>query len=140
MVGAASSSPSPNLDATGLYKGRAWVGFLLNLAGPWWTRSYLPFILTSSNTIYNRLSTTMLPWSAIITTLLGLPSAVVVPSDPGFYTLTQDKIDSTNLYAHYAAAVKCGPQTLIHWNCGRACLASVPFSFLQRESMRCDAR
>jgi hypothetical protein len=79
----------------------------------------------------------MLLWSAIIAALVGLASAVVSPRDSGFYTLTQDQINSTNLYAQYASVVKCQPQTLIHWNCGRAYLTCVPFFFLREE--RCGA-
>ena len=82
----------------------------------------------------------MLLWSTIIATLVGLASAVVLPRDSGFYTLTQGQIDSTNLYAYYASAVKCQPQTLINWNCGSAYPTYVPFFFLQKERVGCDAR
>jgi len=86
--------------------------------------------------MYYRLSTMMLLWPAIIATLVGLASAVVSQRDSGFYTFTQDQIDSTNLYAQYASVVKCQPQTLIHWNCGSAYLAYVPFFFLREERIR----
>jgi len=70
----------------------------------------------------------MFLWSTIIATLLGLASAVVLPRDDGFYTLNQSRVDSTNVYAHYASAVKCAPQSLTHWNCGGAYyLSCVPF-------------
>jgi hypothetical protein len=71
----------------------------------------------------------MLLWSTIFATLVGLASAVVFPRDSGFYTLTQDKIDSTDVYANYAAAVKCDPLNIMHWKCGRAYLICVPFFF-----------
>jgi hypothetical protein len=77
----------------------------------------------------------MLLWPAIFATLVGLASAVVSPRDSGFYTLTQDQIVSTNTYTNYAAAVKCGPQNLTNWNCGRAYLTCVPFFFLLKERM-----
>lgn len=70
----------------------------------------------------------MLLWSAVFATLVGLASAAVLPRDLGFYTLTQGQIDSTNLYAHYASAVKCNPQTLINWNCGPHCQATPNFT------------
>jgi hypothetical protein len=82
----------------------------------------------------------MLLWSAIFATLVGLASAVVFPRDSDFYTLTQDQIVSTDTYANYAAAVKCGPQNLINWDCGCAYLTCVSFFFLQEERIVCDAR
>ena len=75
----------------------------------------------------------MLLWSTIFATLVGLASAVVFPRDSGFHTLTQDKIDSTNVYANYAAAVKCDPKNIPHWNCGRAYLTCIPFFFMQKK-------
>jgi hypothetical protein len=69
----------------------------------------------------------MLLWSIIIATLVGLTSAAAFPRDLGFQTLSQTQIDSTNTYAHYAAAVKCGPQNLTNWKCGRAYLTCGPF-------------
>jgi hypothetical protein len=82
----------------------------------------------------------MLLWSTIFATLVGLASAVVIPRDLGFYTLTQGQIDSTDLYAHYASAVKCHPQNLANWDCGRAYLNCGPIFSLRKERMRCDAR
>jgi len=76
---------------------------------------------------------TMLLWSTIFAGLVGLASAVVSPRDSGFYTLTQDKIDSIDVYTNYAAAVKCDPQNITHWNCGRAYLTCTPFLFMQRK-------
>jgi hypothetical protein len=82
----------------------------------------------------------MLLRSTILTTLVGLASAVGFPRDSGPYsTLSQDEMDSTDVYANYAAAVKCGPQNLTNWDC-RAFLTCVPFFFRQKERMRCDAR
>ncbi|KAI0271128.1 Alpha/Beta hydrolase protein [Russula aff. rugulosa BPL654] len=69
----------------------------------------------------------MLLWSTIFATLVGLASAVVFPRDSDFYTLTQDQIVSTDTYANYAAAVKCGPQNLINWDCGFHCQANPHF-------------
>jgi hypothetical protein len=78
------------------------------------------------NIIYHPLSTMILLWSAIFATLVGLASAVLSPRDSGFNTLTQDQVDATDLYAHYASAVKCDPKTLKNWNCGSAYLTCVP--------------
>ncbi|KAN0105220.1 Alpha/Beta hydrolase fold [Russula decolorans] len=74
----------------------------------------------------------MLLWSTIFAALVGLTSAVVSPrdSESGFYTLTQDQIDSTNLYAHYASAVKCGPPNLTDWSCGPHCQAAPYFEII----------
>jgi len=63
----------------------------------------------------------MLLWSTIIATLVGLASAAVNRRDSGFKVLSQDQIDSTNVYAYYSAAVTCNPQTLPYWNCGSNC-------------------
>ena len=83
----------------------------------------------------------MLLWSAIFATLVGLASAIVSPSGSGFYTLTQNQIASTDTYANYAAAVKCGPQNLTNWNCGRAYLTMRTFLFFPlKERMGYDAR
>jgi hypothetical protein len=82
----------------------------------------------------------ILLWSTIFANLVGLVSAVLSPRDSGFYTLTQDDIDSTDLYAHYASAVKCGPQNLANWDCGRAYLNCGPIFSLRKERIRCDAR
>ncbi|KAI0271127.1 lipase [Russula aff. rugulosa BPL654] len=73
----------------------------------------------------------MLLWSAIFATLVGLASAVVLPRDSGFYTLTQDQIVSTDTYANYAAAVKCGPQNLTNWECGHHCEANPYFKLYE---------
>ncbi|KAI0271126.1 lipase [Russula aff. rugulosa BPL654] len=60
----------------------------------------------------------MLLRSTILTTLVGLASAVGFPRDSGPYsTLSQDEMDSTDVYANYAAAVKCGPQNITNWDC-----------------------
>ena len=80
----------------------------------------------------------MLLWSTIIATLVGLASAAVIPRDSGFNVLPQSQVDSLNVYAHYSAAVKCDPHALTYWNCGCACLACIPFFFLQKEKMGCD--
>jgi len=72
----------------------------------------------------------MLLWSIIIATLAGLASAAAITRDLGFQMLSQTQIDSTNTYAHYAAAVKCGPQNLTNWKCGRAYLTLQPFCFV----------
>ena len=74
----------------------------------------------------------ILLWSTIVA-LVGLTSAVAFPRGSGFYTLTQDKIDSTDVFANYAAAVKCNPQNIIHWNCVRAYLSCVSFVLLHKE-------
>jgi hypothetical protein len=83
----------------------------------------------------------MLLWSIIFVfeTLVGLASAVVFLGDSGFYTLTQAEIDSTNLYAYYASAVKCDPQYLTNWTCGGAYLFYAPlfFSAEGKDEVRC---
>jgi hypothetical protein len=82
----------------------------------------------------------MFLWSAIFATLVGLAFADMFISDSGFYTLSQDQIVSTDTYASYAAAVKCSPQNLTNWKCGRAYLTCVPFFPSLKEGMGCDAR
>jgi hypothetical protein len=82
----------------------------------------------------------MLLWSAIFATFVGLAFADIFASDSGFFTLSQDQIVSTDTYASYAAAVKCGPQNLLNWKCGRAYLTCVPFFSPLKEGMGCDER
>jgi hypothetical protein len=77
----------------------------------------------------------MLLWSTIIATLVGLASAAVTRRDSGFKVLSQDQIDSTDVYAHYAAAASCNPQTLTYWQCGCAYLTCGPVFFLRKERM-----
>lgn len=69
----------------------------------------------------------MLLWSTIIATLIGLASAAVTRRDSGFKVYSQGQIDSTNVFAHYASAVSCDPQTLPYWNCGSHCQATPNF-------------
>jgi len=84
----------------------------------------------------------MLLWSTIIATLVGLASAAVFPRDSGYQTLTPDKISSADPFAHYSAAVKCNPQSLSYWNCGRAYLTLRPFLFPVggKDGVRCTMR
>jgi hypothetical protein len=82
----------------------------------------------------------MFLWSTIIATLVGLTSAAIIPRDSGFKVLSQGQVDSTNVYAYYASAAACNPQSLIYWNCGGAYLTCGPIFFLRKERMGCDAR
>ncbi len=92
--------------------------------------TYLSFPLLSKIPLYHPSFPTMLPWLTIIATLVGFASAAAFPRDLGFLTLSQDKITSIDPYSHYSAAVKCGPQALVDWHCGRAYLTSgPPFSY-----------
>ena len=98
------------------------------------TDSQVPFIPTLFfGATYHFLYMMILLWSTIIATLVGLASAEVLPRDSDFSTLTQGQIDSTDLYAHYASAVKCDPQNITHWSCGRAYLTCGPIFSCRRE-------
>ncbi|KAH9991157.1 hypothetical protein BJV77DRAFT_1118723, partial [Russula vinacea] len=43
---------------------------------------------------------------------------------------SQTKIDKLSPYSHYAAAVKCSPQSVAGWNCGANCVANPTFQLL----------
>lgn len=83
---------------------------------------------------------TMILWSTIIATLVGLASAAAIPRDSGFKTLSMGQIQSTDVYANYAAASTCAGNTLPYWNCGGAYLICGPSLFLRKEKMGRDAQ
>ena len=78
---------------------------------------------------------TMLLSSTIMATPVGLTSTTFFSRDnnSNFFTLSQAKIDNLSPYSHYAAAVKCSPQSVAGWNCGGAYLTCNPFLFLLAE-------
>ena len=82
----------------------------------------------------------MFLWSTIIATLVGLVSAAVIPRESGFKTLSQGQIDSTDVYAHYAAAAMCSPDSLTYWSCGSTSLTCGPIFFLRKGRMGCNVR
>ena len=81
---------------------------------------------------------TMLLSSTIMATPVGLTPLTSTTffsrdNNSNFFTLSQAKIDNLSPYSHYAAAVKCSPQSVAGWNCGGAYLTCNPFLFLLAE-------
>ena len=70
-----------------------------------------------------------------VATLVGLASAEVFPRgvDASFVTLTQADINMFTPYTYYAAAVKCNPQVVSSWQCGRTYLTYGPFLYSSKE-------
>ena len=78
----------------------------------------------------------MLLSSTFTAALVGLTSATFFfkrDNNSDFLTLSQAKIDKFSPYSHYAAAVKCSPQSVAGWNCGGMYLTCDPFPFLPAE-------